>query len=159
MPPKNNQKNYLELVNLLKENHPDIFETLISSETAFVIDEIVNKYKLEEPGEFKARLKNIQNIAEGFEAIKDLAGTKIADILKDVLIGRLPPDEIAKTLKKELKISADLAKNIDTEIQTQIIAPIQGSLNNLYGIESAATTIIKGPPETPSKDTYREIIE
>ena len=91
-----------------------------------------------------------------------------------VLIGILPPNELAETLKKELKLSDDLSKQVSWEISRFIFLPLENNLEALYKIEieqikpKVAIPIGGEVPFQSQKekteiekqeDTYREPIE
>ncbi len=102
---------------------------------------------------------------------------EIAKYTGYVLIGILPPNELAETLKKELKLSDDLSKQVTWEISRFIFLPIKNSLEALYRIEitpgikaEEGLTATPLPEEklrektrttrtTRKKDTYREPVE
>ncbi len=99
---------------------------------------------------------------------------EIAKYTGYVLIGILPPNELAETLKKELKLSDDLSKQVTWEISRFIFLPLENNLEALYKIEieqSKPKMVIPGGGEVPAQsqkekteaekqeDTYREPVE
>ncbi len=95
-----------------------------------------------------------------------------------VFLGILPPQEIAKTLVKELGLKNDLAKMVNLEIHELVLYPLKSNLEALYGPfkapEEKAENKEAENEETPMpeeeitvkktkgksrKDLYREIIE
>lgn len=91
-----------------------------------------------------------------------------------VLIGLLPPNELRQTLKKELNLSEDLAKQVAWEISRFVFLPLEESLESLYKIEieeSKPKVVIPPGEEAPTqsqkekteaereKDVYREPIK
>jgi hypothetical protein len=98
-------------------------------------------------------------------------GTKVSELLRDVLYGLLPPEDFPAALEKDVKVKKDLAKRLAQEINRFVFFPIRESLNGLYhgGTETAKTgeeiapgeIIAEGPGQkkTKKEDTYRETLE
>ena len=102
--------------------------------------------------------------------IDDERISEVARYTGRVLMGLLPPDELAETFEKELKLDKERAKKISQEINRFIFYPVKASLEELYKIEMVpiAGTPVKAPAkkveekseERPKKvDVYRELIE
>lgn len=95
----------------------------------------------------------------------DISG--LARIVRDVMLGILPPDEFQITIEKELRLKKDVAKKVAQEINRFIFYPVKTSLEELYKIEIAPPVkpigITPSPEEKPpapsEKDTYRETVE
>ena len=103
-------------------------------------------------------------VEENLEAIVDLIG--------QVLVGVLVPEDFQETIEKELRLEKKAAKKITQEINRFIFYPVKPALEQLYKIEIAKPAGMEGPkpriaaedeeekPVAPSKeDIYREIIE
>ena len=95
---------------------------------------------------------------------------QIVDIVGQVLVGVLPPEDFQKALEKEISLEDDVAKKVAQEINRFIFYPVKPSLEEIYKIEISPTTtpVEKARPteetkektETPQrKDVYREPIE
>jgi len=127
---------------------PDLQDAIFSTDTANTIYDICKRNKIEEV-------------------------SKIADIVGQVLLGVLSPDEIEKVLNEELYIDPETAHKISQEIYRFILYPVKKSLEDLYGIaarrslrKESEETIESAPistetkPKTTSKknkkDLYRE---
>ena len=102
--------------------------------------------------------------------IEDERISEIARYTGRVLMGLLPPDELAETLEKKLELDKETAKRISQEINRFIFYPVKASLEELYKIEMVpiAGTPVKAPAkkveekseERPKRmDVYREQIE
>jgi hypothetical protein len=107
---------------------------------------------------------NIYEICKRNEVEENLG--EIVDLVGQVLLGLLPPNEFQETLEKELKLERERAKKISQEIYRFIFYPVKASLEELYKIEIAAPAQpkITPPPgekpiSPPKKDIYREPIE
>jgi len=104
--------------------------------------------------------------------------SEVAELVGNVLLGLLPPEEFQTTLERELKLKKDVAKTVAQEINRFIFFPVKESLAVLYGkelIPIAGKTAPVAPkiktekesgersgplPEvSPKADTYREPIE
>ena len=100
-------------------------------------------------------------VEENLEAIVDLIG--------QVLVGVLVPEDFQETIEKELRLEKKAAKKITQEINRFIFYPVKPALEQLYKIEIAPSekptekpgveTRPKEPEAPPTKDTYREPIE
>jgi len=100
-------------------------------------------------------------VEENLEAIVDLIG--------QVLVGVLVPEDFQETIEKELRLEKKAAKKITQEINRFIFYPVKPALEQLYKIETAPSekptekpgveTEQKKPEAPPTKDTYREPIE
>jgi len=146
-------------------------------------EELWNLYKklpeeLKEAIFSEATADNIFNICTRNE-IEDDRISEIARYVGRVLMGVLPPDEVQKTLEKELGLKIDLAKKVTQEISRFIFYPIKPVLEELYKIEIApltkpsvvppTTKPLEGAPpievspeeeiERTKEDIYRETIE
>ncbi len=126
----------------------DLKDVLFAEETGNNIYEICKRNEIE----------------ENLEAIVDLIG--------QVLLGLLPPNEFQETLEKELKLEREVAKKVNHEINRFIFYPVKASLEELYKMPLTPTTepkitperpiipkIEKKPEAPPKRDIYREPIE
>lgn len=97
---------------------------------------------------------------------------QIVEYVGQVLVGLLPPDELAETLEKKLELDKEMAKRISQEINRFIFYPVKTSLEELYKIEMvpiAGAPVSPPPrkkiegeekPEEPKReDVYREPVE
>lgn len=103
--------------------------------------------------------------------LDDERGTKISELIRNVLYGLLPPEDFQTALEKDVGVKKDPAKKINQEINRFVFFPIKESLNGLYhgGTETvkAGEEIIPegtaaeapGQKKTGGADTYRESIE
>jgi hypothetical protein len=91
---------------------------------------------------------------------------EIVELVGQVLLGILPPDEFQEVLEKELKLEKEVAKRVSQEINRFIFYPVKSSLEELYKISITPPPV--GPkitppteklPVPPKKDIYREPIE
>ena len=88
-----------------------------------------------------------------------------------VLIGLLPPGQLAPTLQKKLGIAGDSAEQISHEVKRLVYIPIRKELEEMYGAELFPTAgkmpeaekkvleEIQPPTEASGEDTYREPVE
>ncbi len=82
---------------------------------------------------------------------------EVIRIVAHVLFGLLPPNNLAETLEKELKIDKDISQKIHTEVNVFIFSKVRDSLESLYD-----TKIIKEEEEETTvrkEDPYKEPIE
>ena len=97
---------------------------------------------------------------------------EIVDLVGQVLVGVLAPEDFQGALEKELKLKKESAKKVSREINRFIFYPVRPALEELYKIEIAKPAGMEGPkpriaaedeeekPITPAKeDVYREPIE
>jgi len=94
---------------------------------------------------------------------------EIVDLVGQVLVGVLAPEDFQGALEKELKLKKESAKKVSREINRFIFYPVKPTLEQLYKIETAHSekptekpgveTEQKKPEALPTKDTYREPIE
>jgi len=118
----------------------------------------------EETGDSIAETCKKNEIGEEMEDIIDLVG--------QVLVGVLPPEEFQTTLEKELGLKKEVAKKVAQEIYRFVFYPVKASLEELYKIEitpparpagvtplSEIKPLVEEKPEEVGKDIYREPIE
>lgn len=86
---------------------------------------------------------------------------QLAEIVGDVLMGVLRPEEIISTLKEQLEIKEKKAKQVEKEIILFIIHPVQRELEKLYEIkiETPSDKEIEKDKDKIKKDPYREKIK
>ena len=89
--------------------------------------------------------KTIQDICLKNNVSDNQVIFEVAKYVGYVLLGVLFPDELPKTLEKELKLETDAAKEIAWEISRAIFLPVENTLEALYKIE------IEIPRTSPSK--------
>ena len=118
----------------------------------------------------------IYDICQKYDILKNL--DKIVDLVREVLIGSLDPDDLQQALAKELKVGPETTKRIAQEIDHFIFGPTRDSLDVLYKKKpavSAQPTFVRPPTESSmgdkelkrpraikgstKKDVYRELIE
>ena len=111
---------------------------------------------------------NIYEICKRNEVEENIE--QIVDIVGQVLVGILPPEDFQKALEKEISLKNNVAKKVTREINRFIFYPVKPSLEEIYKIEISPTTtpVEKARPteeteeqaETPQRqDVYREPIE
>lgn len=87
----------------------------------------------------------------------------ISEIAKNsgyVLMGVLPPEELAKVFEKEIGLKKETAKNVSWEVSRFIFLPVRQYLEALYSAKSFEKTEVKPePPKKKKTDSYREILE
>ena len=113
---------------------------------------------------------NIDNICQR-NAIEEEKIPEIAKYTGRVLMGLLLPNEFEKTLIKEVKLKAEVAKNVAREINRFIFFPLKEVLSKLYEVEIAPpvrppSIVHEVRPEVTAEeerlkkpDIYREPIE
>jgi hypothetical protein len=81
----------------------------------------------------------------------------IAQMVGQVFLGLVPPEDLKKEIRKELKISQEKAKKVSQEIERFIFFSVKRSLAEMYNIDFNP----EKPEEKnlPKEDKYREPIE
>jgi len=138
-----------QLWKLYEKLPEELKEAIFSVETADNIDNICQRNKVEE--------KKVPEVAK---------------YTGRVLMGLLPPDEFENALVKEVKLKAEIAKNVAREITRFIFFPVKEVLSQLYQVEIAPPARPPGvvppeakPAEAPEEekpkgeDVYREPVE
>jgi hypothetical protein len=106
---------------------------------------------------------NIYEICKRSEIEESLE--KVVDLVGQVLLGLLPPNEFQETLEREVKLEREKAKKVAQEIYRFVFYPVKSSLEELYKIKIPAPaqpkiTPIEEKPKIQEKiDIYREPIE
>jgi len=101
--------------------------------------------------------KNIWDICEKNEVGNS---SQIAKLIGDVLLGLLPPEELADELKEEAGLSSLKAKKVAREANRFIFYSFKNSLNILYERDlSLEKPKEKEERKEESEDKYREAIE
>lgn len=100
----------------------------------------------EETGNSIAEACKRNNIGEDLGPVVDLVG--------QVLVGILPPEEFQETLERDLKLEKNIAKSVAHEINRFIFYPVKPVLEQLYNIGGAAGE--KKPEVVPSKTGAEE---
>ncbi|PIR72180.1 MAG: hypothetical protein COU42_02195 [Candidatus Nealsonbacteria bacterium CG10_big_fil_rev_8_21_14_0_10_36_24] len=100
---------------------------------------------------------------------EDKVISEIAKNITYILLGLLPPNELAQVLEKEVKIEKKQAKQIALEINRFILLPVKDSLEALYKIEIKPRLEPESIPQIEAevepqkkikkKDRYREPAE
>lgn len=110
--------------------------------------------------------EEISNICEKYGIAEEEKIENIAYQVAMVLLGKLLPEELPKTLEKKIRIDIELAEKISLEINHLIFSPIKDDLLKLYekegiSVKSTETTSLpeEKPKRPPKKDIYREHIE
>ena len=85
--------------------------------------------------------------------------TKVAEIVGDVLIGLLPPEEFKEEAKKKLNLDENKAKKLDMYIQHYIFNPVADDLRELYHPEEKEIKEKEVVEKPKVRDIYRESIE
>jgi len=87
--------------------------------------------------------------------------SKLVDLVGQVLMGLLLPDEFQQDLEKKAGLKKDVAKKVALEIQRFVFYPVKQSLSALYQMEITQPEPEKPPIEKKpkSKDVYREAVE
>ncbi len=121
-------------------------------------EELKDALFAEETGE------NIYDVCKRNKILENL--NSIVECVGQVLVGVLPPGDLKETLDKELKLKKGIAKKVTQELNRLIFYPVKNSLNELYEIETTASTKPKAtvsveekPSISPRKDAYKESIE
>lgn len=134
--PSYTTEQFWQLYDLLPQ---DLKEALFAEKTSAAIENICQKHQLSN---------------------EQLA--KLVDLITDVLLGILPPEDFEQTLKTGTKLNAQKAKKITQEITRLIFFPVKSSLAEIYGKEifPLAKPLKETQKEKPKgKDVYREPIE
>src|SRR3989344_4635146 len=90
--------------------------------------------------------------------ITDERGNKVAELVGQVLMGLLLPEEFQKSLEKEGGIKKDAAMNIARDITRIVFFPVKESIRQLHNITEGAVSSVpqtkKAAPEaeTPAKE-------
>src|SRR3989344_3816711 len=89
---------------------------------------------------------NIEDICQRYEIEENIGD--IVDLVGQVLVGVLPPEDFQETLEKELKMERDTAKKVTQEINRFIFYPVRTELEKLYQtkVEPTASAPIKEEP-------------
>jgi pyridoxal/pyridoxine/pyridoxamine kinase len=83
----------------------------------------------------------------------------IASIVGHVLMGLLPPQKVAETIKKRVSASDSIANTLATEIQHYIFDPVMDDILSLYTpekVERLDNQINISADKSDTKDLYRE---
>lgn len=120
-----------EFFKLYKGLHPKIQNMLFDEEVGLTLTKVCKRHMVE--GKYQ----------------------EIMDLIVDVLIGLLPPQDIEKILVRDLDVPMAKAKEIALEINRFIFFPIKEEIVDLYGIKSKE--VLKDEKiSTEIYDTYRE---
>ncbi len=132
-----------ELWSLCEQLPENLKEAIFSAKTAKIIEQTTKKYNLKK---------------------EKVSG--VAKYTGYVLLGLLPPNELANALEKELEIKAETAENISQELNQLVFLPLKGTLELLYKDEQEKENNkeIKNKGKRKdfsslTKDPYREPIE
>jgi len=83
----------------------------------------------------------------------------VAELVGDVLIGLLPPEEFKEEAKKRLNLDENEAKKLDAYIQHYIFNPVADDLRELYHPEEKEIKEKEAAEKPKVRDIYREPIE
>jgi hypothetical protein len=97
---------------------------------------------------------DIEEICFKYDIIKYLF--QINDLIGNVLLGLLPPDQFQEKLEKELNIKKEKAKKITREINRYVFYPVKSSLEDLYNIEIAPAAKMRIKPSMKNKIIKKE---
>lgn len=109
---------------------------------------------------------NIYDVCQRYEIEENLED--VVDLVGQVLVGVLPPEDFQATLEKELKLEKETAKKAGQEINRFIFYPVRTDLEKLYKTEIAVSVKSieveqeeqpTAPKTSPEKDSYREPLE
>jgi len=112
---------------------------------------------------------NIEDVCQRYEIEENLED--IVDLVGQVLVGVLPPEDFQETLGKELKLEKDTAKKVAQEINRFIFYPVRTELEKLYQTKVTAPIREVAPIPPPvateeikqggpkKEDIYKEPIE
>lgn len=143
--------------------------------TTYSLEQLNDLYK-KLPAEIKEMIisddtqENIYKVLEEHGLLDERAGL-ISSLIRDVLFGLLPPENFEPSLKKEIGLNQNLAKEITQEINRFVFFPIKTTLNDLYKIEaegnvvnqpnteSESVTTKPGEKKITKSDSYLESIE
>ena len=106
---------------------------------------------------------HISNVCERYD-IKGGAVSGVAEQVRNVLLGLLPPNDFQATLEGELKLEKETAEKAGKEISRFIFYPVKPVLEQLYGVKTGGekTSMERVEQEqnkTAGEDRYREVIE
>ncbi len=143
MTQKLTKEQYWKLFNNLSEEMKDV---ILSEKTATDIFDICERNKIDDI-------------------------SKVADYVGQTLLGVLAPDNLQKTLEKELKLKKAQSQVVIQELNRFIFYPIKTLLEELYSVKitppslekpdlvDKATVPEKEESTPPRKDAYKEPIE
>ncbi|MDD4062248.1 MAG: hypothetical protein PHV25_00500 [Candidatus Pacebacteria bacterium] len=121
-----------EFLKLYKGLHPKIQNMLFDEEVGLTLTKICKRHMVESKYQ------------------------EIMDLIVDVLIGLLPPQDIEKILIRDLDVPITKAKEIALEINRFIFFPIKEEISDLYGIKSKEVFKDEESSSSGLRDTYRE---
>jgi len=81
----------------------------------------------------------------------------VAQMVGQVFLGLIPPNELKKEIKKGLGLSQEKAKKISLEIERFVLFSVKNSLAELYDMDFNPEKPKK--EDLPQKDRYREPVE
>ncbi len=87
--------------------------------------------------------------------------SSLAKIVRNVLVGLLPPKNFREAVKKEFNMSDADSQKLEVYIQHYIFNPVSDDLESLYQEEKKTETEEegKGTSEGEKEDVYREIVQ
>ncbi len=147
---KNKPKNKIwGKMKIIQKQYPEILDVMTSPITAEIIKKIAIDYGLQESDEIEKHLNQEQEL-------DNLASSKIAGIVGQVLLGNLIPIKLSLALKEELNIEIKMAKDISKEINQKLFSDIKIDIYKLYKIKKRPLPFAKKPPSQKRPDVYRE---
>ena len=81
--------------------------------------------------------------------ITDERGNKVAELVGQVLMGLLLPEEFQKSLEKDGGIKKDAAMNIARDITRFVFFPVKESIRQLHNITGAVSSPAQTSPVAP----------
>lgn len=112
---------------------------------------------------------NIEDVCQRNEIEENLED--VVDLVGQVLVGVLPPEDFQATLEKDLKMKKEIAKKVSQEINRFIFYPVRTDLEKLYQAKIAPAGEVVWSEEKPKEerpkeptgpkkdDSYRESVE
>jgi hypothetical protein len=137
----------------IKSNHNQ--EIILSVDAPKIISELMKKYNIVETKE-----EFLEKVRRG----EATYGKKIANILREVIEGKISPENFVSVLQQQLNIEEEIAKKLAEDLKVKILAFVEKKLEEKEEIILTQKLSIKKPqtpPKEPPKtqDIYREPIE
>jgi hypothetical protein len=137
----------------IKSNHNQ--EIILSVDAPKIISELMKKYNIVETKE-----EFLEKVKRG----EATYGKKIANILREVIEGKISPENFVSVLQQQLNIEEEIAKKLAEDLKVKILAFVEKKPEEKEKIILTQKLSIKKPqtpPKEPPKtqDIYREPIE
>lgn len=101
--------------------------------------------------------EDLNNICEKYGVLDEKKIEEIAYQVGLVILGKLTPEELSGSLKKNAGIENKVAEEISSEIKRTILSQTKGDL--VKEASQPAKPKKEGPKRPRRKDAYRELIE